>query len=92
MSVYLIIMPFALAEESELVDAAYVARLFGCSVDSVRRRKAGTKDLPRYSNRPLRFLKKDVDEFLSRPRVQGTPAQTAIKLVSKPARRRKKAA
>ncbi len=45
----------------DLVNANYVAARFGCSASSVRHRKAGTKDLPRISNSPIRFRRGDVD-------------------------------
>jgi hypothetical protein len=51
-------------EQDKLVGPAYVAELFGCSIASVRRRKCGTKDIPRQSSRPLKFLRSDVHKAL----------------------------
>lgn len=47
-----------------IVGAAYVARLFDCSPESVVCGRFGTDRIPRVRQRPVGFKKKDVDRVL----------------------------
>ena len=95
MSVSLIlIMPPTGEMADKLVRPEYVAELFGCSVASVRRGKCGTKDMPRWSSRPLRFQRAKVHEVYDRLSQEKKSAkERALSLVNRTGKpRRGKAA
>lgn len=76
----------------DLVDAKYVAARFGCSVRSVQARKCGTAEIARVTDDPLRFRRGDVDAALRArlaARQERAPAQKAIRLLERKARKRK---
>lgn len=52
--------------EDEIVDAAYVARLFHCVVSSVREGKAGTRHVRWLSRRPLKCTRVEAHAALRR--------------------------
>lgn len=56
----------AVGHPDELVDTKYVARLFGCSVRSVREGKAGTDAIPWVSRRPLKCRRGDAHAVSNR--------------------------
>lgn len=66
MSVFIFLIAPPDEHPDDLVDARYVARRAGCSASSVRHRAAGTGEIPRVSDDPLRFRRGDVDDWLAR--------------------------
>jgi hypothetical protein len=74
----------------DLVDAHYVAARLRLSVRTVRAGKAGTKALVRQSNRPITYLRGDVDKFIrSRGESLKTSAQRGLRLLNRNKGRRK---
>lgn len=53
--------PFELLSPDSIVEKDYVAWRFGCSERAVRAGEKGTDKIKRVSNKPLKFIKSDVD-------------------------------
>lgn len=67
MSVFILLIPPVPDERpDDLVGADYVARRAGCTASSVRHRAAGTGEIPRVSDDPLRFRRGDVHDWLEK--------------------------
>lgn len=75
----------------DLVDARYVAELFGCTVKSVREGKSGTRGIRWVTRRPLKARRADVHAML-RPKPTDTPKERTLRLLERRGARRKKSA
>lgn len=73
--------------EDSIVGAAYVAELFGCSEESVIRRRFGTDKIPRVREKPVGFRKGDVHRVLRE--ITRPAAEVAAEAIAK-ARPRKR--
>jgi hypothetical protein len=89
MSVYLIFIVMQPPDErpDDIVGVDYFALRSGLSEKTIRNGKAGTRRVPKARRRPLGWLRKDVDAFLT-PAPKETPAQRADRLVEMKGRRR----
>lgn len=82
--------PFELLPDSAVVGKDYVAWKFGCSVRAVRCGEKGTKEIRRVSNRPLKFIKREVDAAFNK--IKGKTAKEIareLRQKAKPILRRK---
>jgi hypothetical protein len=66
MSLFFFILAPPDERPDDRVNAAWVARRFGCSTRSVQDGKCGTDQLRRVSDRPLLFVRAEVEEHLRR--------------------------
>lgn len=73
--------------EDSIVGAAYVAELFGCSEESVIRKRFGTDRIRRVREKPVGFRKGDVHKVLKE--LTRTPEETAAAARSKAKPRRR---
>lgn len=74
-------LEFERLPDSATVGKDYVAYRFKCSEERVMRGKSGTGKIPRLSKRPLKFLKKDVDDVWGE--YSKTPKEKAAALIQK---------
>lgn len=90
MSIFILVVPPPPDERADdLVGPHYVAARFGCSVSAVQHRKANTGDIPRVTDKPLRFRRADVHAHLDRlNRARSTPGQKAFRLLERKPRQK----
>ena len=88
------IVPREREDPNDLVDAKFIAKLFKCSVASVREGKAGTRGIRWFSRRPLKARRADVTEvYRKRAGLDlDTPKQRTLRLLDRKDTRRKRSA
>lgn len=82
--------PFELLPDSAVVGKDYVAWRFGISERAVRCGEKGTKEIRRVSNRPLKFIKRDVDAAFDKTKNAARDAAYKLRQNAKPIQRRRK--
>lgn len=63
--------------DDAVVGKDYVAHRFGCSVRAVLNGLSGTRDIPRVSRSPLKFVKRDVDAAFAKQRSRSLAERAA---------------
>lgn len=66
-------------EGDELLDLAEAAALLGIAPETLRKRKAGTRSIPRQSSRPILFTRADVETFIRARAAKKREAQDALR-------------
>jgi hypothetical protein len=83
-----IILPVSDDSPDDIVGVEYFARRSGLSEKTIRNGKAGVRTVPKARRRPLGWLRKDVDAFLT-PKPKESAPQRAARLVEMKGRRRR---
>jgi hypothetical protein len=82
-----VILPVLDERPDDIVGVEYFAKRSGLSERTIRNGKAGTRRVPRARRRPLGWLRRDVDEFLT-PKAGPSPEERAARLVDSTRRKR----
>ena len=83
--------PFEHLAADAVVGKDYVAWRFGCSVRAVKCGERGINKIPRVSNKPLKFLKRNVDAAWVKANKPAAEKAAEFKQAARPIRRKSSA-